>query len=912
MPDSRGRYVRAAICGLILLAGATRPAVGQTIDGWLKHHKPEEFTGKVWVRLSVVAPKDLVCAVIIDSETNPYGPQRTATGTVWGTGFKPKPWTGDEDWTRPLPWVPPQQDSDWLRAGNRSVWVELPQSKAAQWHTGFFVRRQDGKDAVGARLRLEFASGPQGRDMFHSVIERTDDRGVAAMRMPTSGGRAGLEMVESFGEWAARRAKRVEKLELPPPPHLEHLIMNTWTQLFTYRNMGGNAPLERAAPDFANFEALGVNSLSLAGVADKDFQRLARRHHIRAATLTAWAENYRYMGEEKKKAYAYRDGETPSTRFRRVLDDYYRTLAESYRKNSPFTFSISDHLNLGDEVTASIKAAEISETPQIKADFARWLEAHKIEPAALGAAGYETVQPLDDRSQLKPGAPVEIARRFYFTRRYIDSYTTDFYRQATEAVGRHFPSARIVTVNFQAGPMQMAYIGNSNDLDKGQLDLFELGRRGFRGTMTEDWVRGTDFGVGRVILGAQILRSASRLKKDPTAAYIVGGQAVRARLLGCVMSGVLENSLYLYGPIGNIGPAWSEDPQALREIAQATRELKTFEPQIAAAKPRPAEVALLVATTADIMQVKGIYCCPERQQSFLALAHSGIPVDVVSEQEIAEDDLLKKYRVLYVTDPQMRRDVQQRIGDWVREGGRMVACVGAAQWDEFNQPSAVLDEALGVTGRQMKTQDDWLPFEGAYWATNVSRFKYKQLGQLKGKEGTPLAGASAAVWGARLTCTPRTATAAATYDDGTPAAFVNRYGKGETMLIGCLAGEAYVRAHYPSGNVDKDWNFELGSAERRLVVGALEGWGVRPPVKLSTPGVYTSVMDCPNATLLFLNNASGKPIEKLRVELPQTAGGASVRSVRSARGTKLARHPASTGLALELPLPETEIILIEH
>ena len=70
-------------------------------------------------------------------------------------------------------------------------------------------------------------------------------------------------------------------------------------------------------------------------------------------------------------------------------------------------------------------------------------------------------------------------------------------------------------------------------------------------------------------------------------------------------------------------------------------------------------------------------------------------------------------------------------------------------------------------------------------------------------------------------------------------------------------------------------------------------------------------MDLPGATLVFLNNASGKPGNMLRVELPQL-GADQIKSIRSARDTKLNILLDASAITLELPLPNTEILLFEH
>jgi hypothetical protein len=894
---------------------ATKPSFTD-VDGWLKQHSAEEFDGQVWARMRIETPKDFLYNVVIDSETNPYLPARQATGTVSYYGLQPKTRTAIEnDWGKPLTWIPPPDESDWLKAGQYSAWVKLPTSTAAQWHTAFFVMPKTSAETASVILHLEFASQPAEDFIFHTVDEKTDEKGAVVVRMPTAAGLKGLQMLESFTGWAMRRRAMVQSLKLSAPPKPNKLKIGTWAGMLTYREGGGNATRERAEIDFQNFYDLGINSVSVNGLSDPMFRELAQKYGIIDTSVTQWADAWQYSHEGYNlKLYDYQPGETPPQRWQRVFDDYYRRRAEDAKKNTPFAYSIAAHINLGDEIAPATTAAAILQTPQLLSYFRDWLRRQGLTPALLGAVNWETVEPADDRAKLNaPNAPIEYARRFYHTRRFINHYTALYFRSATEAVEKYYPKAGMIAVNYQAGPMQFGFVGNNNDLDKGQIDIFELGReRAFKGVMMEDWVHGWDLGVGREALAAEMMRAAGRRHDLPLAGYLVGGEAIRAEYFTYLMHGVKENGLYLYGPISNIGPAWSDDANALAQIADTTRQVKKFEHLIAPAKLRPAKVALLVATTSDIMQVKGLYFCPERQNLFIAMQHSYVPVEVVSEQDIADENRLKDYSLLMVTDPQVRGDVQRKIADWVKGGGRLWASVGAMSWDEYNQPSRILNDVFGVKNQSVIMQDGGIQPSAESWSPNVSKFSYKQLGTIKTDSPVFAANVEIPVWGAKLDCTPSTAQIIGTYQDGKPAILLNRYGRGEAMLIGALVGEAYVRARYPENlikewTIQEGWKFESGAEARALATALVNGAQIISPVSLSVPGVYTSVMETADATLVFLNNATGRQLPQVTVRL---SGLQNVRRAESARREKIAYQVEKDQLILQMPLENTDIICV--
>ena len=881
---------------------------------WLKLHKPAEFTGQVWARVQVTEPENYFYNVIIDSETNPYTPARIATGTLAKTGLKPKKWveTGN-DWGKPLAWIPPASDDDWIKSGQSSDWVKLPVSMAAQWHTAFFVKGKS-ESTNPVMLKLEFASQPKAEAIFHVVEEKTDDKLAIVVRMPTGGGLAGLKMLESLSEWANNRRELVKSLNLSPSPRLDKLKIGTWITFGNYRVDGGNPARNRVESDFQNIYDLGINMVSATdGIDDDLFREMAQKYHVTDTTLTAWANNWKYTGEAAAGKYDFQLNENPDGHWARVFADFYGKYAADVRKKMPFRTSIAKHINLGDEISAATNSEEISKTPQILAYFREWLKKQNLTPAMLDAASWEAIQPTEERAKL--GSNVGYARRFYYTRQFINHYTALYYRNATEAVEKQFPDADLIAVNYQAGLMQFGFVGNNNDLNKGQLDIFELGRtRALKGVMTEDWVEGRDLGIGREGLGVQMMRAAAKKHDLPLAGYLVGGEAVRAEYFGYLMNGIKEIGLYLYGPYSNIGPAWSEKKDALMQIADVSRRVKKFEPMIAKAQPRPAKIALLVAATSDIMQVNGLYFSPERQNIYIAMQHAYVPVEVISEQDILLDDRLKDYAMLMVSDPQVRGQVQEKIGEWVKNGGHLWASVGAMNWDESNQPSRTLDKIFGVKDRKVIFQKDGIKPSKSSWTSDVSKFNYQRIDTLETNSSFFTKAIEIPVWGAKLESTPTTAQIVGAYKDGKPAAFLNKYGKGEAMLVGALFGEAYINQHYPQnlvkdGNLLPDWKFELGAETARLATEFVARAKINRPLSLSVPGVYTSVMETPEATLVFLNNATGHPLSKITVRL-RDAG--KIRLVQSTLSDKIAYQVKGDEITFDIPLKDAEIVCLKR
>jgi hypothetical protein len=902
------RFLLAGITLWIVSSASVCDAKSPWIERWLKTHTPESFTGRVWARVRIDEPPGLLYAVIVDSEINPYTPARRAIGTVTANGLKPRGWTGDNDWGKPLAWIRPATDDEWLRNGQYSAWLELPISAAAQWHTAFIVRTKTGKPSRPLVVRLEFATEASESAIFHVVHEPTDSAGCVSIRMPSEGGLAGLKMLESFGDWAGRRAALARTAAKGPPPELQQIRIGTWAHLTSYRAGGGLASRRTVDQAFQSFALLGINSISVGGVSDAMLAEMTKKYNIIDTTLTEWSSLAPHADGKRDRYRAEQDDiSTPAWRLTQVFDDYYAKRSEAEQISKPFAFSLATHINLGDEILPATNAQAILRSPRLLAYFRKWLENEGLSPSMVGAKGWNDVSPIDDRSQaLLARGTISGARLYYHTRRFIDHYTTIYYRAATESVRKHFPNGRLIAVNYQAGPIQFGFIGNNNDTDRGMLDIFLYGHeRALQGVMLEDWTPSTDWCVGRICLGAEIMRAAARKHRLPMAAYLVG-RRVRARLQSYLMHGIKEIGLYLYGPVSNIGPAWGDDAETLAEVADLTRQIKRVEDPIAHGALRPAKAALLVATTSDIMQHRGLYFCSERQNIFMALKHSYLPIEVVFEQEIVEDDALNRYSVLYVTDPQVRMDVQMKIADWVKNGGRLCLSVGGACWDEYNRRCDVLDPVLGVRGRGVLLQTGGLRLVTPSYSSSVRKFDFRRLETLHVARDLVGEEIHIPAWGLTLKCSPGSAQVLGVYSDGSPALLLNAYGKGEAMLVGALLGEAYTDQRYPAGT-SRLADIENGAGVRRVALAMADRAGLPRPVELSIPGVYTSVMDGDGATLAFLNNATGEAIPNVVVRVSGYLVSASVESL--AHGKRQTRTEENS-LIFELPLEHTDIVVI--
>jgi hypothetical protein len=839
-----------------------------------------DFIGRVWVRWRIDGPTGHTAYVNSQVSYDFKGAHWEPTGNVTAYGIFP-----DESVV--------VDDTDAIAGGELSPWVLLPTSTFYTWFTVINCKPRGGT-LNGGTATLEFANRPSAEHVFHVTAgEPLDLDGSIYLRMPTATTIAGLRGLETFHEWSLRRLAMAKALNLGPPPRLQRLRIGTWGGYWA------RLPKTWAEIDFQIFAQLGINMAAYAD--DTVFAEFAKAYGIIDTNTIAWGP------------------------------------VDEYKKRAPFATSITTRFNMGDEPGPSIEPKQIEANAAILEDFRAWLKEQKLTPEMLGVTKWEEVYPTEDRrlvggpkpppppmvkqedidnplptapdepgdalnvfkgdKEEKPGPEwntIEAGRLFYYTRRYIDVYSAREWRKGTENVLKFFPNARLISPNYQAGPMQAAFLGNNNDTYRGMIDIFMFTRSGaLKGIGMEDWVHGWDRGVLNECLASEMIRSACRKTGDAMSSLLVGGEGIRAELYGYLMHGMKDNDLYLYGPLNNIGPPWGENPRAYAELAEATREIKKFEDPIADGDLRPRKSALLWAYTSEIMQKKGTYFCGLRQSTYGGLKHGYTQTDVVCEQEILEDDILQHYDQLFITDSNAPAAVQRKIAEWVQNGGKLWACAGALEWDEYQQYSPILDPVFGVKQREMvKAEPTTITADSPLFGGKV---EMETTDQLLAAEAT-----TAQVIGA--------------YADGKPAIFHNKYGKGEALLVGALVGDAYMRDHYAKDSINTPGGTYEGGAEAQRILNAFTTPADRPVV-CSVPGILTTVMDCPQGSVVFLNNAtySAQALDPNRPALEVTVRvqvNGNVASVESAKFGKLEYQRKDGELTFTLKVPNADIIMI--
>lgn len=206
-------------------------------------------------------------------------------------------------------------------------------------------------------------------------------------------------------------------------------------------------------------------------------------------------------------------------------------------------------------------------------------------------------------------------------------------------------------------------------------------------------------------------------------------------------------------------------------------------------EPQEAEVALVYNPLSYVMltcsrQYSTEILVQSMMGIYRALVEENIPVDFIHINDFGTGDI-EKYKLVFLPfSIMMTSKIADGIKQFVRRGGKLVAEFRPGWSDEKGQCSEVipgfgLHEVFGC-------RELWVREEKSPSLTIVHEHE-----AIKGfSPGEQLKGA---LYAEALELTSDQGTVLAEFSDGSPALVANRYGDGETLLLGTLLGATYAQ-----------------------------------------------------------------------------------------------------------------------
>lgn len=576
---------------------------------------------------------------------------------------------------------------------------------------------------------------------------------------------------------------------------------------------------------------------------------------------------------------------------------------------------------LTDEPTGQ-PLARAAKDPSYAGTFRAWLKGKGLTPADLLVDDWDAVRIVTEEQK------AEFPALYYYSQRFRTRALGDFMavqrKLAEEAYGGRFP----VLANFSDGAVYSA-----NFYAQG-VDYFELLDAPDQNAIWgEDWSNGAStYQCGA--FNVDLMRAAARERKQTIGHHLIayaGRTPWDVKLKGTseVARGVRIFNSFYYGPIWAShegGPYWrSRAWQARADMwaphAALVREIGAAEDVLLTAMPAPAKVALLYSSASDVWTVGETNSYGfERMNTWLALAHAQVPVDVVSERQV-QTGLLDGYRVCFLSGPNLTLAAAGKLRDWVKAGGTLWLTAGAAVRDELNRPLKILDEILPA---RRSTAAELQAFLSSG----------RNLSTLVAKDEVVWGDHTAEVLAVRQPLTAQDGAAVlATFQDGSAAVVRGPAGQGSVYCIGFLPALGYVKAaldhrrdlerkvaeeavlndaeRVEAQILNRSYNpWKYPSALRDLILTPVRLAGVTAPVRCSHPLVDAVFMPHAGGVLIPLANYTLEPIAALTLRV--TTSRPVVRAESVVHGAIPFTQVSPQAVELTLPLEINDFVKLHY
>jgi hypothetical protein len=763
-----------------------------------------------------------------------------------------------------------QADAKPQAAGQSTPWIDLQGALGRGVASVRFVF-SDGKQPLrGVKARFAVATAANDTSIVRTITD-SDPGNVVSLRIP-----ADLEKdrkwLLSIREDTRRRLDEVKSFKLAEGP----LPKKIWC-MAGFRSSGQfYTDPGIAQMDFDIIKALGMNGFwEQNGGQPGELRKMAEARGINRTTV--YWRSVESLPRDKDGVVRLDYDALGS-----FIDRVYRQDIDRTRKAHPYGVPQAI-VDLMDEPAGAAFGG-----PEYEQSFRLFCRENRLTSAFFGKASWEQVKPprfnwwtyFKDRAAIDR-SDLHARRLWYWALRHWDHATAQMYALATRKVQQYAGDVAIGT-RVNVGPPWFYDYGT---LPRG-IDIFEFGKlKGVTLGFNEDWI-----GLGSPQLPLEIntllmdwSRAAARPDEPLMGCYITRDAdraAVKLRTFACLARNAKVFDFYYYGPTYTHFDPWSDNSSMVQGVGELLRDIGQVDDLLWEARPPNAEVAILYSKSWPVWKEDDTEQV-EQTMAYVALLHAGIPVDIVSDEQVVDGWLDKgKYKALYVVNESIPAAAMAAIEKWVEGGGHLWAGGWAGMRDEYNTPTDAWNTMLGVKQRSWQVTGET-----------------KRLGEVL----------QPADW-TRPAFSRVMTTAVAAIDTPTPGSLV-KHGRGLVAVASKTVGKEYRdSARIVKGKLGQAVLF-ADDRKRGVYTEFASAAGVRRPATTSVDQLLTWPLWTKDKGVLLLANYTGQPRPGVEVTFDSPV---PVHKLRSIRRGELTFTNEGGQIRTTLPVEDvTDILIVE-
>lgn len=328
---------------------------------------------------------------------------------------------------------------------------------------------------------------------------------------------------------------------------------------------------------------------------------------------------------------------------------------------------------------------------------------------------------------------------------------------------------------------------------------------------------------------------------------------------------------------------------SFRSIHRIISDVSKIDECLYKAHMRPAEVAILMPIASDVWNTEDLLSDPEQKRTknlywaqlnvdnherkaiWLALRHARIPVDLITDEDVA-DGKLAPYKVLYLVGQELLERAVPELIRWVGNGGTLVGEGGGGLLNQYREPIQAMYALYGIKSASLERPVRSIgPSRDLPKMEPLDTMTFKDIVGIRRLPHVP-------VLCYKQTIRPNDgADMLATYGDGSPAATWRAVGGGRAILLGGLPGLAYLK---PAMVAREGLPEKFPEPLRELIALPARRARVSRHVTTSDYLVEATLQEGPLGAVVTLISFRNRPPGEVTVSLPGLPGARTVTSIR--------------------------------